>query len=1381
MAAQLQNAAPAEDLVFVSANITTWSPEIFRWHQPGQGPLLIQELHLGDEGVGKLRIDALSKGYHLFLPPVEGPRPTKGGVATLIPVNMQGRHRGGYLSEDGAGFVIVELPRVRYSLLLVNLYLRPGVGLTGGPNPQIIARLLPLLKQGANWIVAGDWNYPSQELEETSLPMSFRGKVVAPGEATISTGNCLDFAVASLRVAPLLQCSANWSVPFRPHAAVAFRLSTSGGQVPLPQLSAFEGSLRPSEKEKRATGQLAPSEETSSPSSATAESTEPMALLGCFGRTWLASTPANLRFAHFTTSVAKRHFTKPGGRGCARPIVHKPLMQPKAGLPWYGHEAAWWQKVQQAWEPPLAPSSRFQTLKSCCPDPASASLTQALACEGIVHPSPVDYLCSPPVDASEQAKVRTVVKAGCSQAVAEARDRETLDYQRWLLGASVKGMKPLFRAVKKQETVVVRPFLNEPAEARPFLRLRQWARLWDAQGTPPPAIPGLKERATRQAEALPAINGFEFEKLIRRMPSKAAGLDGWSVDLLKSLDSGEVASLASMWREIEVTGEIPTQMTFTAFIMLAKTETIERPIGLMSTLLKLGMKKARWGLIEQWLVEYQDHLWWDCALPSRSTHDASLRRGFAYEAHADRVHRCSLFVDLSTFYEGVDHLGLCEAASRAGFPDLLLHLALEAYRGGRIIVSDEVASPTAYACKGIIAGCPLAPTLSKLAVGESIRQTCTGPDIDYVGTWIDDISVDTENKQAERAAAAVVRVFRRLHKALTADGHQVSIGKTYFVASSPAAERALKKKLGAGDPPIQSVAKDLGMELTGGRRRCTHLSSARRRKATARLGKLKGLRIKSPRTTSRIFSMSVLASGQWGHQAQGVSPKVMRSVRLQAASIAGRVNTGSIEVALEMGGPLVQDPLVSTVTQHFKALARVLVSLRDREHFYATDASGGPYAAGPRGRVVAWAVCAFTWNDGAPLQVGSMTGVLPPGSTVAEGECFAIARLCSRLEAEADCTTDCRVATSQQNKALRPWPWAQALGKERLAQLCWTRSHTTEPQHAEEFGAHSSWRRDINAIADVACGEAVKEALRDLPAWNPEEADDLAREVSQYLQKKVEVLLTSVERPPWEEREASPPLKKPPIGQKEAKRQTNQHRPGANGGPNKRERIKTMVATGSGGHDWKTNMQASCRRCTLFVQQAHKPAVFDRIEAHPCLGREQPVPEGAGVHPSHIMANVGRAWICKRCFIHLWVSYEKIPPGVTQQCRPSRKEARAGGGQLAPFLPTEHRPSWLQTEQQPATVPPRSKNRARAKSGPPSCKEPPKLHSFFTTPPPPLPAAAYPPQDLGSREVGSKQQHNQQQASQPHTQPDTLFPESRPGRELDVSQAGCSQSLSPYG
>eukprot|EP00439_Symbiodinium_sp_Y106_P052332 s28_g7.t1 len=99
---------------------------------------------------------------------------------------------------------------------------------------------------------------------------------------------------------------------------------------------------------------------------------------------------------------------------------------------------------------------------------------------------------------------------------------------------------------------------------------------------------------------------------------------------------------AAFWRQIELEGELPHQMLFTLFVMLPKTETIERPIGLMSTLLKLGIK-SRWHLVGAWLEDFREHLWWDNALPSRSTHDAALRRGFAYEAaKTDGVHRMSL-------------------------------------------------------------------------------------------------------------------------------------------------------------------------------------------------------------------------------------------------------------------------------------------------------------------------------------------------------------------------------------------------------------------------------------------------------------------------------------------------------------------------------------------------------------------------------------------------------------------------------------------------------------------------------------------------------------------------------------------------------------------
>ena len=75
-----------------------------------------------------------------------------------------------------------------------------------------------------------------------------------------------------------------------------------------------------------------------------------------------------------------------------------------------------------------------------------------------------------------------------------------------------------------------------------------------------------------------------------------------------------------------------------SFVMLAKNEAIERRIGLMSTLLN---GQARWGLIERLL---------DCGtscggiMLCPGPHTMPLARG-----HIDQVHRCSLFVDLSTF------------------------------------------------------------------------------------------------------------------------------------------------------------------------------------------------------------------------------------------------------------------------------------------------------------------------------------------------------------------------------------------------------------------------------------------------------------------------------------------------------------------------------------------------------------------------------------------------------------------------------------------------------------------------------------------------------------------------------------------------------------
>ena len=158
-------------------------------------------------------------------------------------------------------------------------------------------------------------------------------------------------------------------------------------------------------------------------------------------------------------------------------------------------------------------------------------------------------------------------------------------------------------------------------------------------------------------------------------------------------------------------------------------------------------------------------------------------------------------------------------------------------------------------------------------------------------------------------------------------------------------------------------------------------------------------------------------------------------------------------------------------------------------------------------------------------------GVLPPRSTVAQGEAYAIARVCRMLGGAADVTSDCQAAVRQQARGPKPWPWLQAAGCETLASLTWIRSHTTRESFEAEFGRDQLWRRVIHEEADKACKQAALNALASLPVWCPTEVDELAREVNAFLNERAWVLLVCKTRPPWElaEGPSSPPRPIPPC------------------------------------------------------------------------------------------------------------------------------------------------------------------------------------------------------------------------------------------------------------
>ena len=193
---------------------------------------------------------------------------------------------------------------------------------------------------------------------------------------------------------------------------------------------------------------------------------------------------------------------------------------------------------------------------------------------------------------------------------------------------------------------------------------------------------------------------------------------------------------------------------------------------------------------------------------------------------------------MSCFYETIIHSRLVTHAQEVDFPPLLLWGALCAYRGPRL-------APPAFASRGVLAGCPIAVALSKVALWPACRSALNQPAVDTADTWVDDLSVDFCGRNPQQVAAKGLRVASTLFEALTAEGLEVSLKKTTWIASSSAVEAALKKQSKGEATQVSSVAKDLGVANAAGRARRTQVQAKRLRKGTTRGTRLQALRVHS--------------------------------------------------------------------------------------------------------------------------------------------------------------------------------------------------------------------------------------------------------------------------------------------------------------------------------------------------------------------------------------------------------------------------------------------------------------------------------------------------------------------------------------------------------
>ena len=289
---------------------------------------------------------------------------------------------------------------------------------------------------------------------------------------------------------------------------------------------------------------------------------------------------------------------------------------------------------------------------------------------------------------------------------------------------------------------------------------------------------------------------------------------------------------------------------------------------------------------------------------------------------------------------------------------------------------------------------------------------------------------------------------------------------------------------------------------------------------------------------------------------------------------------GLVPRLLTLHPPLEEHQLATSATGIFRrkiSTSKVLAGC---------DASGGAYSSDPRLRIVSWSVVVAVYKpselllgDQPSLTVlGTLSGSLQIGASVADGESEAIKQLLLHCRGDVVFCSDSSAALSRFNKG----HISEAVRDNAVGH--WTKSHLTQDEHAEKFGRQNWWMWFLNAEADRLCGQRSAEAVNLLHVRDLKTIDCEAKARVSFLSRRCSHILCNA--PKDKKRLATERIQKP-------KKLVV--------GPNKRQVLLGLVASsGSAGHVWKsttdkTNLCVRCERCSLWIQQNDKPDLFDRL------------------------------------------------------------------------------------------------------------------------------------------------------------------------------------------
>ena len=334
------------------------------------------------------------------------------------------------------------------------------------------------------------------------------------------------------------------------------------------------------------------------------------------------------------------------------------------------------------------------------------------------------------------------------QAKESVLSEETEQYREWLQQGYTRNLRSLFKVLKRDEAPFLRPFQTVSVEERQSMRLKQWKEIWNCQEQELhlPMLEEICSRGRARANQLPPLHPGHMQKLAKRLPQKASGIDGISNDLLRNLPYEGFEKLAQMLMTYEKEGVIPQQWQANLVVLIPKNEQIERPIALVSTVYRLWCK-MRAEELRTWQQELDSLMPWERAKPGCQVLHIALKRLLQAEVMtANQKCVVSVLCDLSNFY---DRISLTRLSERCAI------FATQLYTSARYLEGENITQGPVFATNGILAGDPQAPQVAKVYLHRSMQIFQQRFPEAKADLWIDDISFDIGRRPKDSCKQSV--------------------------------------------------------------------------------------------------------------------------------------------------------------------------------------------------------------------------------------------------------------------------------------------------------------------------------------------------------------------------------------------------------------------------------------------------------------------------------------------------------------------------------------------------------------------------------------------------------------------------------------------------